>query len=90
MGLISLTADGWTVDSTKASVLGMTAHWIESTWIEIEKGNGKSKVEKWELNAAVIGFKATTGGHEGENMGRYMVGLMDRVGIISREHTKVR
>lgn len=90
MGLILLTADGWTVDTTKASVLGMTAHWIESTWIEKKPGDPKSKVERWELKAAVIGFKATAGGHEGENMGRYMMGLTDRVGITGTKHTKVR
>ncbi|KAF8235082.1 hypothetical protein L208DRAFT_1543662 [Tricholoma matsutake] len=28
-GMIFTTADGWTVDTTKAGFLGMTAHWIQ-------------------------------------------------------------
>jgi len=28
-GLISITADSWTIDTTKAAILGVTAHWIE-------------------------------------------------------------
>jgi hypothetical protein len=36
-GLVSATADSWTVDTTKAAFLGVTAHWIEIR-------NGKWKV----------------------------------------------
>ena len=28
-GSVSVTADSWTVDTTKAGFLGVTAHWIE-------------------------------------------------------------
>jgi hypothetical protein len=28
-GMISTTADGWSVDMTSASFLGETGHWIE-------------------------------------------------------------
>jgi hypothetical protein len=28
-GKVSMTADGWSADNTKASFLGVTAHWIE-------------------------------------------------------------
>jgi hypothetical protein len=47
----------------------MTAHWIEV-----------SKEGKWKMKAVVIGFKALSGGHNRENLGRYSVGLLDRVG----------
>jgi len=54
----------------------MTAHWIE-----VSDG-------KWEMRAAVIGFKAISGSHTGENLGRYAVGLLDRVGIMDKNKSK--
>lgn len=57
---------------------GMTGHWIE-----VKDG-------KWKLRAAVIGFKALSGDHSGENLGRYAVGLLDRVGIMDKKESKVR
>ena len=41
------------------------------------------------MKAAVIGFKALSGGHSGENLGRYLVGLLDRVGIMDKRGSKV-
>lgn len=76
-GKISATADGWTADNTKASFLGMTAHWIEV------KGG------KWCLRSEVVGFQGISGDHGGLNIGRYFVGLCDRVGITSHEESKV-
>ena len=58
--------------------LGMTAHWIEV------KGN------EWIMRAEVIGFKALSGVHAGEKLGRYIVGLLDRVGIMDKKRTKAR
>ena len=55
----------------------MTAHWIE-----VKDG-------KWKMKAAVIGFKALSGGHDGENLGRYSVGLLDHVGIMDKKGSKV-
>jgi hypothetical protein len=57
--------------------LGMTAHWIE-----VIDG-------KWKMRSEVIGFKAISGAHSGENLGRYAVGLLDRVGIMSAKASKV-
>jgi hypothetical protein len=57
--------------------LGMTAHWIE-----VKEG-------KWKMRAGVIGFKALSGAHSGENIGRYTVGLLDRVGIMDKKKSKV-
>ena len=54
----------------------MTAHWIE-----VKEG-------KWKMRAAVIGFKGLSGAHDGDNLGRYLVGLLDRVGIMSKTGSK--
>jgi hypothetical protein len=56
-GSVSVTADSWTVDTTKAAFLGVTAHWIEI-------GEGK-----WKVRAEVIGFQSILGDHSGENLG---------------------
>jgi hypothetical protein len=57
----------------------MTAHWID-----VNKSSGK-----WTFRAEVVGFRLIRGTHEGSNLGRYFVGLCDRVGITSRSHSKV-
>jgi hypothetical protein len=54
----------------------MTAHWVEV------------KEQKWKMRAEVIGFKALSGTHSGENLGRYAVGLLDRVGIMDKKISK--
>jgi hypothetical protein len=76
-GKISITGDGWSADTTKMGFLGMTAHWIEV------------KDQKWKMRSEVIGFKGLSGAHSGENLGRYAVGLLDRVGIMSNKTSKV-
>ena len=54
----------------------MTVHWIE-----VVEG-------KWRLRAAMIGFKALSGAHSGENLGRYSVKLLDCVGIMDKTRSK--
>lgn len=56
----------------------MTAHWIEVT-----------SSAKWKLRSEVVGFRLIHGTHAGKNLGRYFVGLCDRVGIMSRSYSKV-
>lgn len=56
----------------------MTAHWIEV------------KDETWKLRSEVVGFQPISGEHSGNNLGRYFVGLCDRVGIMSKNESKVR
>ena len=75
-GKVSRTQDGWSADTTKMGFQGVTAHWIEV------KGG------KWKMRAAVIGFKALSGAHNGENLGRYTVGLLDHVGIMDKKGSK--
>jgi hypothetical protein len=77
-GKVSVTQDGWSADTTKAGFQAMTAHWIAV------------KDKKWKMRAAVIGFKALSGNHGGENLGRYSLGLLDRIGIMDKKGTKVR
>jgi hypothetical protein len=55
----------------------MTAHWIDG------------KCDKWVLRLEVVGFKGISGGHNGDNLGRYFMGLCDRVRICSRKESKV-
>jgi hypothetical protein len=55
----------------------MTAHWIE-----VKDGI-------WKMRGSVIGFKAISGAHDGENLGRYTVGLLERVGIMDKKSSKV-
>lgn len=76
-GKVSCTADGWTADNTKGSFLGMTAHWID-----VKDG-------KWTMRSEVVGFKGISGEHSGWNLGRYFVGLCDRVGISNSSESKV-
>lgn len=76
-GKVSITMDGWSADTTKMSFQGMSAHWIE-----VKDG-------KWKMRASVIGFKGLSGAHSGENLGRYAVGLLDRVGIMNNKASKV-
>ena len=71
-----MTADAWSADTMKAGFLSMTAHWIEV------------KEQKWKMRAEVIVFKALSGAHSGENLGRYIVGLLDRVGIMDKKSSK--
>jgi len=76
-GKVSITFDGWLVDTMKAVFQGMTAHWIEV------------KKEKWKMQAAVIGFNALSGNYDGENLRKYTVELFDCVKIVHKHGTKV-
>ena len=71
-GRIFTTADMWSVDTTKAAFLGVTAHWIE-----VNK-------ESWVMRSEVIGLRSVSGDHGGENLGRYFVGVCDRIGLTSK------
>jgi hypothetical protein len=76
-GKISCTIDGWSVDTTKASFLGLTGHWIE-----VKDG-------QWMLRSEVLAFRGVSGQHTSENLGRYFVALAERVGLINSETSKV-
>lgn len=57
----------------------MTAHWIDVD----------AKTEAWTLRSEVVGFRLLHGTHAGNNLGRYFLGLCDRIGITSSEYSKV-
>jgi hypothetical protein len=78
-GKVSITADGWSADTTRQGYLGLTGHWIDV----MDSG-------KWVLRSEVVGFRALSGDHSGDNLGRYCIWLCDRLGITGREHSKVR
>ncbi|KIM52671.1 hypothetical protein SCLCIDRAFT_68957, partial [Scleroderma citrinum Foug A] len=71
------------VDQTKASFMGITAHWIESP-VKIPTS--------WSLVSEVITFCAISGPHTGANLGRYFVNLNNNTAcneienILNRKH----
>ena len=80
-GRVAITADAWTADMTKDSFLGLTGHWIDV------KKDGKNK--KWTLRSEVLGYQGISSAHSRLNLGCYLVGLCKRVGIISKNNSKV-
>lgn len=49
-----------------------------------------AKNGEWELESNVIALRGLSGDHGGKNLGRYVVGLCDRVGLIGNDESKVR
>ena len=47
------------------------------------------KEGKWKLRSEVVGFKPISGDHSGWNLGRYIMGLCERVGICTQDVSKV-
>ena len=41
------------------------------------------------MRGAVIGLKALSGVHDGKNLGRYMVGLLEHVRVMDKKELKV-
>ena len=78
-GQVSTTTDLWSIDQTKLSFMGITAHWIK---VNNESG-------KWELMSEVIAFCTVFGPHDGSNLSRYFIGLCERAGIITKTESKV-
>lgn len=78
-GRVSTTTDLWSVDQTKASFMGVTAHWIESD----------SSSTAWKLCSEVITFKGISGRHTGANLGQYFVSVCEHAGIIGRDSSQV-
>jgi hypothetical protein len=71
----------WSADTTKAAFLGVTTHWID-----VKRKEGE---ETWEMRSEVIGFRSVSGDHSGKNLGRYFVGVCDRIGIMNTQRSKV-
>ena len=79
-GKVSTTTDMWTVNTTKAAFLGVTAHWIEVK---------KEPEERWMMHSEVIGFRTVSEDHSGKNLGQYFVGVCDQIGITNTDQSKV-
>jgi hypothetical protein len=75
---VSVTIDGWSANTTKASFLGITGHWINV--------DGSA----WTLESAVLAFHCISGQHTGENLRRYFFALGEWAGIFTHNKTKVR
>lgn len=70
MGKISFTADLWS-DKNLRPYLCMTAHWM-----------GRNKHSgSLDLKCALVAFHNMVGKHDGENIARVVVALLDRAGI---------
>lgn len=77
-GKVSIAVDCWSADMTKAGFVGMTGHWIRVT-----------KEGWWLLEACILVLRALSGDHGGKNLGRYVIGSCDRVGLMGKEQLKV-
>jgi len=44
---------------------------------------------KWVFKSAVIGMRGISGDHSGKNLGRFVVSLCERVGVVGQQRTKV-
>lgn len=73
-----MTADTWLVETTKASFLRVTAHWI------------KVKDNKWKLWVEVIGFRPLFGEHSGPNLAQYFMGVCECIGIITAQRLNLK
>src|SRR5258708_3032205 len=63
--MVSVTCDTWTSPNHK-SILGITAHWIDSDWL---------------LRDLAIPVLVVQGDHSGANPGRYMVAIFEEYGL---------
>lgn len=41
------------------------------------------------MRSEVAGFQAVLGAHDGQNLGRHLVGMFDRIGIMGPKQSKV-
>ena len=62
----------------KVGFVGITAHWIQVV-----------KSGEWCLKANMIVLHGLSGDHGGKNLGHYIAGLCDCVGLIGHEKSKV-
>lgn len=74
-GHVSTMVDMWSVEQTKVSFMGITAHWIHAD------------STAWDLRSKVVGFRAVSGQHTGENLAHYFVALCKHAGIIPKTNS---
>ena len=76
-GEVSTDWDLWTREQTGDPYFGMLGQWFDVSDLG------------WTFRAGVLAFNVISGQHSGENLGRYYVKFLDRVGITSKSHCKV-
>lgn len=64
----------WTQDTTSDPWIGLTGHWVQ-----VDR-------EDWRIRSEVLGLRIVMGNHGGENLGRFMLGMLDRVGVTAKNH----
>jgi hypothetical protein len=73
VGKVSFTSDLWS-DRQRRSYMCITAHWIARS----------KRSHSLELKSALIAFHHVSGTHDGVNLARTMLKLLDRAGIASK------
>ena len=73
LGKISFTSDLWS-DKNLRSYLCLTAHWMAR--------NKRTRV--LELRCVLVAFHNVTGHHDGVNLARTMLALLDRAGVTAQ------
>ena len=77
VGDVSVNWDTWTAQYTSAAFLGLCAQWIDV------------KADGWIFRSEVLAMHKISGLHDGNNLGRYVIKLLDRVGVTSKTSNKV-
>ena len=78
-GDVSVLWDMWSAPHTSEPYLGLLLQWIQ---VDSETG-------KWTFRSEVGAFFNVYGSHSGINLGRYLILLLDRVGVTSKTRSKV-
>jgi hypothetical protein len=73
LGKVSFTSDLWS-DKNLRSYLCLTAHWMARN----------KRTGALELQCALIAFHHVTGRHDGVNLARIMIALLDRAGVTTK------
>ena len=79
-GKVSSLWDLWTAPHTSDPYFGLILQWIE-----VEPDSGE-----WTFRNEVAACHKILGTHSGANLGRYYLLFLDRAGVTSKEHNKVR
>lgn len=73
LGKVSFTSDLWS-DKNLRSYMCITAHWLARN----------RRTGELELKCALIAFHNVTGPHDGVNLSKIMLALLDRAGVTER------
>lgn len=77
-GEVSTNFDLWTRDQTGDPYVGLLGQWIHVT------------DTAWKFRTEVLAFSVISGQHSGDNIGRYIVKFLDRVGITTKNSNQCK